>query len=325
MKKTVVLRIVFAALLFISIASFGLYIVLQSQNIATRPGNYGTSSTERKYNILVTGTPGAEAFVRQVYRGAQSTAQKYNCSIELYVPESLNSNINFQKIFDYASYVEPDGLIAFIPEGTTNVTAPLYNDDTNIPLVAVGQYVPELPQISFIGINFSELGRIIGNEIVSFTGGKGNICILYSDIQENQSYSMLMNELLKITDAKKNINIETLRLTADKNTSEFDLFRQKLSGASPYDLVVSLSEENTVLAAQTITEINQTNKSGIIGLSEGAESRAYYEKEIINELIVINSLEIGVRAVQEIFNYKNTGVADRHIIAGIDILKRGRK
>ena len=181
----------FAALLFISIASFGLYIVLQSQNIATRPGNYGTSSTERKYNILVTGTPGAEAFVRQVYRGAQSTAQKYNCSIELYVPESLNSSINFQKIFDYASYVEPDGLIAFIPEGITNVTAPLYNDDTNIPLVAVGQYVPGLPQISFIGINFAELGRIIGNEIVSFTGGKGNVCILYSDIQRN--LSMLEN------------------------------------------------------------------------------------------------------------------------------------
>ena len=103
------------------------------------------------------------------------------------------------------------------------------------------------------------------------------------------------------------------------------MFRQNLSGASPYDLLVSLSEENTVLAAQTITELNQAVKTEIIGLSEGAESRAYYEREIINELIVINSLGIGARAVEEIFNYKNSGQCSNYIIADIDILKRGRQ
>ena len=325
MRKSFLLRIVLTSFLFISITSFGFYIVLQSQNIAARIGNYGTSSTERKYNILVTGTPSAEAFVRQIYRGAQSTAQKYDCSIELYVPETFESELSFQKIFDYASYIEPDGLIAFIPEGTENVTAPVSGDGRNIPLVTVGQYIPELGQISYIGINYSELGKIVGNEIISYTGGKGNICILHSDSQNNQPYSMLIRELLKLTSTAKNLNIENLHLTSDKNNSELNIFRQNLSGASPYNLIVSLSEENTVLAAQTITELNQTSKSEIIGLSEGAESRAYYEREIINELIVINSLEIGARAVEEIFKYKKSGQAKSYIIADIDILKRGRQ
>lgn len=325
MKKSFVLKIGLTSLLFISIVSFGLYIILQSQNIVSKAVGHGTSSTERKYNILVTGTSSVEAFVRQVYRGAQSRAQKYDCSIELYVPENFESDISLQKIFDYASYIEPDGLIAFIPEGTSNVTAPVDASGRKIPLVTFGQYLPELEQISFIGINYSELGQIVGNEIISSTDGKGNICILHSDFQNNQIYSLLMKELLKLTSARKNLNIENLHLAADKNNSEFDLFRQNLSGASPYDLLVSLSEENTVLAAQTITELNQAVKTEIIGLSEGAESRAYYEREIINELIVINSLGIGARAVEEIFKYKNSGQCSSYIIADIDILKRGRQ
>lgn len=325
MKKSFVLKIVLAFLLFISIFCFGLYILLLSQNIATRTGNYGTTGTERKYNILITCAPSEETFARQVLRGAQSTAQKFDCSIEFYVPDTFENDTDLQKIFDYASYVEPDGLIACIPEEEYHVTPPAYKDGSPIPLITVGQYIPALPQVSYIGINYSELGRIMGNEIISFTGGKGNICILYTDLQDNQTYSMLMSELLNLTDEKKNLNIKSLCINPQKNTSKFDLFRQQLAGESPFDLIVSLSDDATVLAAQTLTEINRSDKSGIIGLSEGAESRAYYEKEIINELVVINSLEIGVRALEEIFEYKKSGYANSYIMAGIDILKRGIK
>ena len=325
MKKSSVLKILLASLLFISIAGFGLYILIISRHIATKSGNYGASSTERKYNILVTGIPSEEAFARQILRGAQSNAQKYNCSIEFYIPETFGPGSSFQEIFDYASYIEPDGLIACIPQNTGFLSAPLDHNGKQLPLVTVGQYIPELPQISYIGINYSELGRIMGNEIISFTGGKGNICILYSNFQENQTYSMLMSELLHLTDEKKNLNIKSLGISPKKNASKVDVFRQQLSGETPFDLIVSLSDETTVLAAQTLTEINRTDKSGIIGLSDGTESRAYYEKEIINELVVINSLEIGARAVEEIFEYKNSGYANSYIVAGIDILKRGAK
>ena len=50
----------------------------------------------------------------------------------------------------------------------------------------------------------------------------------------------------------------------------------------------------------------------------------YYEKGIITELIAINTIEIGRKAVNELFEYVNTGFANSYVIADVEVLKGGR-
>ncbi len=326
-KRKSSLVLVASFLLLAVIALSILYIVVQAKRITLSAGDPGSSGTERQFNILVTGTSGGEAFMRQVFRGAQSAAQKHNCAIEFYIPETQAEGVSTQVLFDYASYIDCDGVIAFVEESQGELVVPLHRDGRIIPLVTVGHYSPDLPQISYIGVNYSELGKIIAEEIILCTGGSGNVYVLDSENPNDTNYSVLMNVLLNITEKQDGLFVKTI--SAGKKSpfstglSREDSVRQSFASAGNLEMVVSLSESNTVLASQTITDLNRVGKTTIIGFSDGADSRSYYEKGIITELVLVNSIEIGRRAVEEIFEYMKTGYANSYIIADIDILKRG--
>ena len=321
MKKSFILKIIFSLMTLCVVILFGFYFVFLSRGIKVLPQGAGSSGTERKYNILVASGLKGETFSRQVLRGAQATAQKYNCAIEFFVPENQAEDYSVQALFDYASYIDADGVIAYIPAAEKNLTLPVKRDGSPIPLVTVGAYIPELPQVSYIGLDFSELGRTIAEEILYFTGGQGNAYILYSDFLNN-NYDLLLKSLMAGVKNQPKLHISTVNITQEKN-SQTGFISQKLLDSDGKALFVTLSEENSVSLAQSIPDFYQSKKISIIGFSNGADSRAYFEKGIITELILVNSLEIGRRAVEEIFQYKKDGKSSSYIIAGIDVLKKG--
>ena len=86
-----------------------------------------------------------------MYKGANSLSDKYNAIVEFIVPESEAENILIQDLFDYATFVNSDGIIAYINNPEQQIEQPYRIDGSIIPVVTTGQFAPGVNQTSFIG------------------------------------------------------------------------------------------------------------------------------------------------------------------------------
>lgn len=308
MKKSF-LNIVLALLAVLCIAFVTFYLL---PNIA--PGNKknNDAANNKTFHVLVMGRSENESFLQQVYKGTQHLSSTYHAAIELYVPGSLAEDVSMQSLLDYASFVNADGVIAYIDQTDTDLTPPQRIDGEMIPLITVGHYVPDLPQVSFIGTNYSELGRTIADATASFLDGRGTAFIINSSNQNNPNYSTLMNSLISTLNEKDKITYTVL----DQSTNENGLLAESIKKGQ---LLVCLTAEDTIRAAQTVTELNKIQQIGIIGFGDNETIELYFQKGIIDELVSVDPEKIGETAIHELFEYRNKGYANSYITADVRI------
>jgi ABC-type sugar transport system substrate-binding protein len=163
-----------------------------------------------KYHILVAGSSENETFIRQVYSGAAQRATSYSAAVQLYIPQNSFGETTVQDIFDYASFLEPDGIIICFDDIPKNALTPCYKDGSNIPVITTGQYYSDWPQVSFIGVNYSELGNVFAQEIISsLKSDDDSVLLIDSSNTNDANYSVLMNTLMNTLTEKK-VNVQSL-------------------------------------------------------------------------------------------------------------------
>ena len=113
--------------------------------------------------------------------------------------------------------------------------------------------------------------------------------------------------------------------TETYNLSIEDTIRQQIASSGKIDLILALSEQSTVLAAQTVLDLNLSSVTKIIGFSEGRESLGYYQKGIVSELFCSDTVDIGKKSIQQFSEYKANGSANSYVSANIKILKPGKR
>lgn len=270
-------------------------------------------SESRSYHIIVTGNSENELFLKQVYNGARKFGDTYNSVVELYVPSSQAEDVSYQSLFDYASYVNADCIIAYIDSSYNIISLPRRVDETPIPLITTGQYIPSLSQISFIGNSYWELGKKIGDETVSILENKGHAIIINSDNPSSNNYSSLMNSFRDILK-----NHEELSYSVMESIDPVDLM--KTNEETPL-LLICLSEEDTIKTAQTFIETNLTsNKNiGIMGFGANETCQLYLKKGVIRELISLDPEKIGETAIREFYEFRTRGYANSYIAADLKI------
>ena len=133
---------------------------------------------QKKYHIIVTGNYDNELFLKNVYEGAKSQGDNFDAVVELYVPSSRAEDISYKSLFEYATFVNADGVIAYIDSSDFSEGIHNRTDNKEIPLVTTGVYSPFLPQISFIGNNWWEVGKKIGDEVISLLNDQGIIYLV---------------------------------------------------------------------------------------------------------------------------------------------------
>src|SRR5574344_103979 len=310
--------LVLLAVLCISFVSFYLL-----PNIAPKNTKSNDPSTGRTFHILVIGQAENESFLQQVYKGAEILSESYHAAVELYVPGSLAEDVSMQSLFDYASFTNADGVIAYIGSSETELIPPQRSDGEMIPLITMGHYLPNLPQVSYIGTNYSELGRLIADATSSFLKKSGTAYIINSSNQNNPNYSTLMNSLTSTLNANNAIKYTVLDQSPNESSLLSDeTFRTQLIKTMDNEtLLVCLTAEDTIRASQAITELNKIQQIGIIGFGDNETIDLYFEKKIINELIYVDPEKIGETAIHELFEYRNKGYANSYITADVQIRK----
>ena len=298
-------------------AIYFLFFVLSKQT----PQKNADSSTSN-YHIIVTGSSETELFLRQVYYGASRLANTYNAIVELYVPGSIAEDVSTQSLFDYASFVNADCVIAYIDSSDNAINVPRRLDDTIIPLVTTGQYDPNIQQISYIGNSYWELGKKISDETVSFfndgTHKRGTAYVISKDVFISPTLSSMVNSIQDSLRSHNEISyIITDSFTQQQMISELE---------NENSLLICLTEEDTIAIAQMIIELKLTEqkKFGVIGFGNNETCQLYLNKGILNELIYLDPEKIGETAIREFFEYKSKGYANSYIAADVKISRSGK-
>lgn len=275
----------------------------------------------RNYHVLVMGSYDNELFLQQIFAGAERLAPQYNAVVELYVPHSQAEDVPLQSLFDYASYVNTDGIIVYIDSNEENIEPPRSPGGTIIPLITTGQYNPALQQVSFIGNSYWELGKKIADEIISLLKDSGSALIISQEAVTNHYYSSLMNSIRDTLLPHPNISYELLEQVSISSLRDL----QNPSSEEKI-LLICLSEQDTIQTAQYFQEMKLDKNKNIqlIGFGTNEICHLYLENGIISELISVDPEKIGEVAMLELFEYRNKGYANSYVATEVQI-SRGKK
>lgn len=316
-----IFEIVFLVILIISIIFCSVIIAINLIKIKSLGSNDDIPVTDRDYSILITGTSENASFIKDVYEGATIVSNFYDSAIQYNIPEIASFETSVQSLFDYAGFINADCIVAFFDPKNETFTQAVNSSGEKIPLITIGVYSPDIPQISHIGINYAELGNMMAQEAVDFLNGKGTVYVLNTlDVDEFYG-STFTNNVFNILSSQENITVINSAQTKNAGLSIEDDIRQQIASAGKIDLILSLSEKGTVLAAQTAIDLNLLSKTKIIGYGDGQDSKLFFDKQIVTELFCINAVDIGKKAIQEFFEYKTNGSANSYVTADIQLLK----
>lgn len=293
---------------FLIIAILFVFLNIRSRKAINKDADNQITAETKNHHIIVTGTYENKLFLEGLYQGAREYEDFYNTVVELYVPQSEAESSSIQELLDYCSFVNADGVIAYIDN--QNEFADLKNrtDGYEIPLVTTGLYSPNVNQISFIGNNYWALGKKLAEESLSILNDDGYAYIISQPISTNSNYGNLLTSLQNSLAKKSGIKCSII----GGIDYSFD-FHNK------HNLFISLDEEKTIKTAQVLSDFYANKSYTLIGFGSNETCQLYLNKKIIHELISPDPHNIGQRAIHELFEYRSKGYANSYISADVKI------
>lgn len=299
--KYVLLIISFTALLIFSIVFFAAFL-----SPHTRPQNqneYNPSDT-CLYHVIITGTYENLSFLSEVYKGASKLASAYKTVVDLHVPNSQADTESLQSLLDYCSFLNADGIIFYLDSADETPVLLRRQDAPAIPIITTGQFSPNIQQISYIGTNNWELGKKIADESSYFLPVGGNVYIISesNDINSNTLISSIQSALG---------DNQTI------TTSVIDKVSPDLTIEGKDNIFISLTEDDTILSAQLLSEMFDSFRYKLIGIGGNEVCQLYLQKGWIGELVSLDPEKIGETAIRELFEYRSKGYANSYVTADV--------
>lgn len=308
LTKYVLLIFSFTALFIFSIAFYSVFV--SSRSRIQNQNEYKTSDNGL-YHIIVTGTYENQSFLTEVYEGASKTAANYKTVVDLHVPKSQADTESLQSLLDYCSFLNADGIIIYVDSPDEAPTLLQRSDSSDIPIITTGQFAPNMHQISFIGTNNWELGKKISDETQNFLPNGGCVYII-SEASENNANTLISSIQSALGDNHRIITKVINKITPDL----------KIDGKN--NIFVSLTEDNTIISAQILSEQFDADRYKLIGFGGNEVCQLYLQKGWISELVSLDPENIGATAIYEWFEYRNQGYANSYVTADVKISRAQR-
>ncbi len=303
--KWVLLTFTLIGLLFFLI--FFYITFMQSRNKLKIQNDYNPADT-CLYHIIITGTYENQSFLTELYKGAASLEKSYNAVVDLHVPTSQADTTSLQNLIDYCSFLNADGIIAYVDSPDDTPVMLQRKDNPVIPLVTTGQFSANLQQISYVGANYWEMGKRVADEVIGFLPQGGNVYIISDSISINTT----------------NIISSIQRTIQDKPqivSSVIESIPPNFELESNSNIFISLTEDDTIMSAQLLSETFPAYSYKLLGFGTNEVCQLYLQKGFITELFSLDPERIGKAAMQELFEYRNKGYANSYVTAGVKITR----
>ncbi|MCQ2241902.1 substrate-binding domain-containing protein [Treponema sp.] len=315
---------VFITLLAASISFLAAGIILFFSNILPRLKNgqgaiFESSGQERKNHVLVVGQADNSAFLNQIFDGAKSLAVQFNSVVELRAPTLEAENMSLQTLVDYAAMVNCDGIIAYVNPQVNQLKKAIRADGTEIPIITIGHYVPDIPQISFIGNNYSSLGWQLGVESEKMARDSDRTFIVISGKSTNPNYGNMVNNLVTFYKSSEIDSFEILDNSSEENEERITnaIRDSELKNIS----IICLTEEDSLRVMRVVSSVPAAHKAKVLGFGENETLEIYLKKGLLTKLVSLDPVKIGRTAMYELFEYRSRGYANNYISAEIRVRK----
>ena len=260
------------------------------------------------YHIIITGTYENQSFLTELYNGAASLEKSYNATVDLHVPDSQAGTTSLQNLIDYCSFLNADGIIAYIDSPDETLTLLQRNDNPVIPLITTGQFSANIQQVSYVGVNYWEMGKRIADEASTLLQPNGNVYII--------SDSFSTNTANLITSIQR-----TFQDTADIQSLVIENIHSAIPISSTNNIFIALTEEDTIMSAQQLSELFPIDTYKLLGFGGNEVCQLYMQKGYIYELFSLDPERIGKMAMQELFEYRNKGYANSYVTPEVKLTK----
>ena len=312
MKKKTIRLVKWVLLIFSSIALLTFLILFYSSFYYSRTRLKTENDYDRGdtclYHIIITGTYENQSFLTELYKGASAVAATKKAVVDLQVPQNLADTTSLQELFDYCSFLNADGIIAYIDSPEEIPTLLKRQDYAAIPLITTGQFAPTLPQISYVGINNWELGKKIADETLNLLPEGGFVYIISESITTNSSN--LISSIQVSLQEYQGIKCSVFEKLDDSLT---------LNGSN--NIFICLTEDDTIRLAQELSEHFLPQEYKLLGFGGNEVCQLYLQKGYITELFSLDPEKIGETAVKELFEYRSKGYANSYITADVKFSK----
>ena len=305
--KWVLLIFTLIALLFFMILFYTAF--MQSRK-KIRNANDNNPEDTCLYHIIITGTYENQSFLTELYKGAASLEKSYNAVVDLHVPDSQADTSSLQDLLDYCSFLSADGIIAYIDSPDDTPIILQRKDNPLIPFITTGQFSPNLEQISYVGVNFWEMGKRVADEVLRLLPQGGNVYIISDNDNINTNTTNLISSVQRTLQENAAIHCRVI----DSISSSFDL-------TSTSNIFISLTEDDTIMWAQQLSEEFPAYSYKLLGFGGNEVCQLYLQKGFITELFSLNPERIGKEAMQVLFEYRNRGYANSYVTAEVKITR----
>lgn len=306
--KWILLIFSFVALLVFSIVFYAVF--FSTRSYIQNQNEYNSADTEL-YHVIITGTYENQSFLSEVYQGASKIAGSYKTVVDLHVPKSQADTESLQNLLDYCAFLNADGIIIYLDSSDNPPVLLQRSDAPEIPIVTTGQFSPAMQQISYIGTNNWELGKKMAEEAQNFLPVGGTVYIISEPTDSNAN--TLIGSIQASLQDNQNISTTVIEHISPDLT---------LEGRD--NIFISLTEDDTILSAQLLSEQFEDFKYILIGIGGNEVCQLYLQKGWIGELVSLDPEKMGETAIREIFEYRTKGYANSYITADVKIIKAQR-
>lgn len=269
-----------------------------------------------KYYVMITENSNTD-FWKSVYSGACQEAERHNAYVEL-MGENLEVNLSKEDLLRIAINSNVDGIIIEGDDDKETLELLLQAKAANIPVVTVSDDNMESNRISYIGVSSYNMGKEYGNQLTQYvknnvTEDKCDVLVLMDESFTTSSQSIILtaiNEAIENANISDKVNIYSQVVSSGKDYAAEeeirDIFVGENSHAGP-DVIICLSEKNTLCVYQTVVDYNKVGQVEIFGYYISPTIKSAIEKDIIKSTIVVDTKQMGRCSVEAMNEYMETG------------------
>lgn len=282
------------------------------------------------YYVLITDSPNTD-FWQSVYQGALAEAEKHNAYVEL-LGENLEQSYSKADLLNIAINSNVDGIIIEGDDDNDTVKLLLKAKEEGIPVVTVSDDNMESKRISYIGVSCYNLGKEYGEQLVKYV--KENVpdtcrtMVLMDDTFTSNSQSIILtaiNEVIEDENLADKITLSSHVVSSNKDYAAEEDIRDIFVGENSHsgpDVVICLSEKNTLCVYQTVVDYNKVGNVEIFGYYLSPVIKDAIDKEIIRSSIVVDTDQMGRRSIEAMNEYKESGYVSEIYLIDTDLVSK---